>query len=55
MLGGEFEMDGLDFHKFWFSSAFVFSFVLSAFMLYNFINGLAIDDVKVISIFIDFL
>jgi hypothetical protein len=52
MLGGEFEATNLNYRKFWFATAFVFAFVLSAFMLYNFINGLAIDDIQVILRFV---
>ncbi len=47
MLGGEFEATSMDYKKFWFTSVFVFAFVLSAFMMYNFINGLAINDIQV--------
>lgn len=49
MLAGEHNHDvsKLNDNQFWFATVFLFFFVLCAIVLYNFINGLAINDIQV--------
>jgi hypothetical protein len=46
MWAGEYDASQEKFHQTMFNSSFLFIFILSAMMMYNFINGLAIDDIQ---------
>jgi hypothetical protein len=49
MISGEYEASQISYKRFWFGSVFLFVFIMNAFMLNNFMNGLAINDVQVVS------